>query len=31
MLFDELPGSALTKKLEDEMVDLWADRFRAVP
>jgi len=31
MLFDELPDSALTKKLADEMVDLWADRFRAVP
>jgi (p)ppGpp synthase/HD superfamily hydrolase len=31
MLFDELPDSVLTKKLADEMVDLWADRFRAVP
>lgn len=31
MLFDELPDSPLTKKLADEMVDLWADRFRAVP
>lgn len=31
MLFDKQPGSALTKKLADEMVDLWADRFRAVP
>lgn len=31
MLFDALPGSSLTKKLADEMVELWADRFRAVP
>lgn len=31
MLFDALPGSELTKKLADEMVELWADRFRAVP
>lgn len=30
MLFKALP-SGLTKKLADEMVELWADRFRAVP
>lgn len=31
MLFDELPDSALTKKLADEMGALWTDRSRAVP
>ncbi len=30
MLFDELPDSPLTAKLADEMVSLWADRFRSV-
>jgi (p)ppGpp synthase/HD superfamily hydrolase len=31
MLFDELPDSALTKKLADEMGALWTDRSRVVP
>jgi (p)ppGpp synthase/HD superfamily hydrolase len=30
MLFDEAPDLALTDKLEDEMVALWGDRYRAV-
>lgn len=30
MLFGELPDSPLTAKLADEMVSLWADRFRSV-
>lgn len=29
MLFEELPDSPLTTKLADEMVSLWADRFRS--
>jgi (p)ppGpp synthase/HD superfamily hydrolase len=31
MLFDELPSKVLPNQLADEMVSLWADRFRAVP
>lgn len=30
MLFDEAPDMPLTGELADEMVGLWADRFRAV-
>lgn len=30
MLFDEAPEMPLTEELADEMVGLWADRFRAV-
>ena len=30
MLFDELPSKVLPNQLADEMVSLWADRFRAV-
>lgn len=30
MLFDEMPDSPLTKQLADEMVALWADRFKSV-
>jgi (p)ppGpp synthase/HD superfamily hydrolase len=30
MLFDQAPEMALTEELADEMVSLWADRFRAV-
>ena len=30
MLFDQAPEMALTDEFADEMVALWADRFRAV-
>jgi len=30
MLFDKLPSKVLPNQLADEMVSLWADRFRAV-
>jgi guanosine-3',5'-bis(diphosphate) 3'-pyrophosphohydrolase len=30
MLFDEMQDSPLTEQLADEMVSLWADRFRSV-
>jgi guanosine-3',5'-bis(diphosphate) 3'-pyrophosphohydrolase len=30
MLFDEAPEMPLTEEFADEMVNLWADRFRAV-
>lgn len=30
MLFDELPSKVFPNQLADEMVSLWADRFRAV-
>lgn len=30
MLFDELPSKVLANQLADEMVSLWADRFRSV-
>lgn len=30
MLFDEAPDLRLTNELADEMVNLWADRFRSV-
>jgi guanosine-3',5'-bis(diphosphate) 3'-pyrophosphohydrolase len=30
MLFDEAPEMRLTNELADEMVNLWADRFRSV-
>ncbi len=30
MLFDKAPGMRLTNELADEMVNLWADRFRSV-
>jgi (p)ppGpp synthase/HD superfamily hydrolase len=30
MLFDEMPSKVLANQLADEMVSLWADRFRSV-
>jgi myo-inositol-1(or 4)-monophosphatase len=30
MLFDEMPSKVLPNQLADEMVSLWADRFRSV-